>query len=214
MRTHAVRHRSRPASLLLLLWVVAYCASCTQIRRCSYEPAGRDGWQQPERVIETLELEPGQAVADLGSGSGYFVLPLARAVGPAGNVYAVDVDADMNEVVAERAREANLTNVTTVLAGADDARLAESSVDLLFTSNTYHHLPDRIEYFRRLRPALRPGARVAIIEYRKQGWWLRSHATPPDAIQDEMEQAGFRLVADHDFLERQSFQVFVPTSEP
>jgi ubiquinone/menaquinone biosynthesis C-methylase UbiE len=142
------------------------------------------------------------------------VLPLARAVGPAGSVYAVDVDADMNEVVAERAREANLTNVTTVLAGADDARLAESSVDLLFTSNTYHHLPDRIEYFRRLRPALRPGARVAIIEYRKQGWWLRSHATPPDAIQDEMEQAGFRLVADHDFLERQSFQVFVPTSEP
>ena len=204
------RIRPRSSSLLVLLCVVALCAGCTQIRRCAYEPSDRDEWQQPERVIETLELEPGSAVADVGSGSGYFAIPLARSVGPSGIVYAVDVDADMNEVLARRAREAQLTNVVTVLAGPDDPRLEPASVDLVFTSNTYHHLPDRVAYFRKLRPVLRPGGRVAIIEFDKQGWWLRSHATPPALIQSELDQAGYRLVADHDFLERQSFLIFEP----
>jgi arsenite methyltransferase len=160
--------------------------------------------------VTALAIEPGDTVADLGSGSGYFTLRLAEATGASGRVLAVDVDADMNELVTERAREAGVANVETVLAQPDDPKLPEGAVDLVFTCNTYHHLEERPAYFARLRRALAPGGRVAIVEYREQAFLLRRHATPPDVIRSEMETAGYRLVADHDFLERQSFLVFAP----
>lgn len=192
------------------VWVVLLCAGCTNLKRCAYEGFGRENWQQPERVIAALAIEPGGRIADLGSGGGYFTFRLARAVGPAGKVYAVDIDGGMNRYVAEKAREANLSNVETVLARHDDPGLHDASVDLVFTCNTYHHIEDRSAYFGKLRRVLRPGGRVAIIDYDRGGWFARlfGHRTEPDAIRREMEEAGYRLDEEHDFLSRQSFVLF------
>jgi predicted methyltransferase len=192
-----------PAALLLGLALLA--AGCGAAKRLAYEGFGRDEWQQPERVVADLALASGAKVADLGSGGGYFSFRLARAVGPSGRVYAVDVDAGMNEHVADEAADQGLANVTTVLAAFDDPRLPER-VDLLFTSNTYHHLENRTAYFRAVRERyLAPGGRVAIVEFRPEKF---SHSTARETIDAEMTAAGFRLVKAFDYLDRQHFLVF------
>jgi predicted methyltransferase len=160
--------------------------------------------------VETLALAPGARVADLGSGGGYFTFRLARAVGPTGRVYAVDVDAELNEYVAGRATAEGLSQVEVILAEPADPNLPEEGVDLLFTSNTYHHIEDRARYFGAVRERLRPGGRVAILEYAESpSWFLPAHTTSAETIRSEMEAAGFRLEKDHDFLlPRQHFLVF------
>jgi predicted methyltransferase len=187
-----------------------FCSSCTWFKRCAYEGFGRDRWQQPDRVITTLAIRPGDQVADLGSGGGYFTFRLAQAVGPSGRVYAVDVDEGLNAYVAERARDLALGNVAVILAKYDDPLLPEASIDLLFTSNTYHHLENRTAYFRNVRRYLRPGGRVAIIEHAGKGWfdsWF-GHYTASETIRDEMQAAGYQLQQQPDFLPRQHFLVF------
>ena len=101
-----------------------------------------------------------------------------------------------------------------VLAQYEDPQLPER-VDLIFTCNTYHHIQDRSAYFRNAQQYLRPGGRVAIVEYKKHGWLQRvfPHHTPPETIRAEMAAAGYRLAAQHEFLERQSFLVFEAETE-
>jgi arsenite methyltransferase len=220
MQQRAHRTRTRATRLLLPVLVVLTAsllgADCgTRIKIAGYEGDDRDAWQQTERVVETLALGPGQHVADIGSGSGYFTRHLARAVEPGGRVFAVDVDAKMNAYLAEKLAEEGIANVTVVLATAEDPGLPVAGIDLVFTSNTYHHLPDQGRYFASLRKYLAPGARVAVIEYEptKAGWFARTfnHATVKQDIVSAIVAAGYRLAHDHDFLERQSFLVFEPT---
>jgi predicted methyltransferase len=185
--------------------VALLMSGCGALKRCAYEGFARDAWQQPERVVADLALVPGARVADLGAGGGYFTFRLAHAVGPTGLVFAVDVDPDMVDFLAQQAAEQGFTNVRPVLAAGDDPRLPER-VDLVFTSNTYHHLENRAAYFSALRErALAPGGRVAIVEYRPEA---TSHATARETIEREMTAAGFRLEKSFDYLERQHFLVF------
>jgi len=199
--------------------IVAWCAlgviavlavGCGPLRRLAYDGFGRDSWQQPDRVVESLALSPGASVADLGSGGGYFTWRLAEAVGESGRVYAIDVDPDMTSHLAEQSREKGHPNVETILAEFDDPLIPEDGVDLIFTCNTYHHLEAREEYFRRAAKYLRPGGRLAVIEFDGQGWVQRlfPHFTAPEVIRAEMEAAGYQRVEAFDYLERQSFQVF------
>jgi predicted methyltransferase len=205
----------RARALALLVAALLLLPACTSLKRCAYEPADRDEWQKPAEVIAALGLRPGDRVADLGSGAGYFTFRLADAVGPTGKVYATDIDAGMNEDLARRAREDRRQNVEVVLAARDDPRLPEP-VDLIFTSNTYHHLEERPAYFRQARRHLRPGGRVAIVEFRPEGFWqwIFPHSTAEEAIRAEMERAGYRLVRELDFLERQSFLIFALPAAP
>jgi SAM-dependent methyltransferase len=130
-------------------------------------------------------------------------------VGEHGRVYAVDVDSEMNERLERLARERDADNVTVVLADFDDPKIPEP-VDLIFTSNTYHHLEDRVAYLQRTAGYLRPGGRLAVLEYKRQGWFHRifGHATDAEVIQGEVEQAGYTLSAQHDFIEQQHFLIF------
>jgi ubiquinone/menaquinone biosynthesis C-methylase UbiE len=198
--------------LLLVVLLPALAGGCTWLKRSMYEGFGRDDWQQPDRVVQALALEPGERVADLGAGGGYFTFRLARAVGPTGRVYAVDVDQGMLDHVAERTAEEGVANVETVLATPTDPNLPAGSVDLVFTCNTYHHIEDRPAYFAALRGALRPGGRVAIVEYLPEGFFqsIFPHSTDAATIESEMRAAGYALEQRHDFLERQAFLVFVP----
>jgi ubiquinone/menaquinone biosynthesis C-methylase UbiE len=216
-------HRTPRLALLRLALGVALVlglagADCaTRAKIAGYEGDDRETWQQTGRVVETLGLEPGDVVADVGSGSGWFTLPLARAVAPDGRVYAVDVDPEMNAYLEERLAEEGVENVTVVLATPDDPGLPEGTVDLVFTSNTYHHLPNQRRYFASLRPYLAPGGRVAVVEYEpaKAGWFARTfgHATPKRDIVASIVAGGYRLAHDHDFLERQAFLVFEPSTD-
>lgn len=197
------RRRAGLASLLLL--TLAFGLGCTWVKRLAYEGFRRDSWQQPARVVESLGLSAGDRVADLGAGGGYFSFRLAEAVGGAGRLYAADVDPGMNDYVAGEAARRALAQVSTVLAALDDPRLPEP-VDLLFTCNTFHHLDDRVAYFRKVREKyLKPGGRVAIVDYLPE---VTDHSTDKEAILSDMQSAGFTLEVAHDWLERQSFLVF------
>jgi arsenite methyltransferase len=166
---------------------------------------------KPNEVLKALELQQGQTVADIGSGGGYFALRFAEIVGSEGHVFAVDTDQSFLDFVQNSAKEKGLANVETVLAAKDAAPLPEDSLDLIFLRNVCHHLPDRPEYFKKLKAALKPEARIAIIEYRGGGFsfhGLFGHYVPKETIIKEMEQAGYQLEKDLGFLPEQSFTVF------
>ena len=173
-----------------------------------FDDPARDAWQMPDRVIEALQLRPGQRVADLGAGTGYFSVRLARS-SAAPKVYALDIEPSMVEYVRHRAMQEGLSNVVAMLAARDRSNLPEP-VDLVLIVDTYHHLPDRVAYFTALRDLLRPTGRIAIVDFRKgapSGPPEEFRLTPAE-ISDEMGKAGFRLEAQHDFLPRQIFLVY------
>jgi arsenite methyltransferase len=201
------RRRRRFETLLVVLLFISGCAT---LKQCAYEGLNRDDWQQPQRVIESLQIEPGASIADLGAGSGYFTFRLAEAAGPDGRIYAVDVDEDMTSLIETKTKERGIKNIETILAQPETPHLPPAAIDLIFTSNTYHHIEDRVRYFAALRKALRPGGRLAIIELNGQSWFigLFGHYTPSESIQREMAQAGYRLTQEFKFLDRQSFLIF------
>jgi arsenite methyltransferase len=197
-------------SLNLILFAALIIAGCARLKQCAYEGFNRDHWQQPDKVISALHLQPGNIVADLGSGGGYFTFKLAQAVAPTGKVYAVDIDREMVALIGERAKNEAPSIVEAILAKPDDPALPATGVDVIFTANTYHHIDNRVTYFANLRRYLRPGGKVAIIDFDRRAWLegLMRHYTPAEFIQREMEQAGYVLQQDLDFLDRQSFLVF------
>jgi len=178
----------------------------------SLEDPGREEWQQPERVVEALGLTPGEAVADLGAGSGYFTVRLARAVGPTGKVYAVDVEQAMLDYLTRRAKQEQLANIQPVLAGAHDPRLPPASVDVIFICDTLHHISDRATYYPLLLRALKPGGRLVNVDFKKN---REITLGPPFAMRiaqedcaKEIEVGGFKLIQEFDFLKNQYFLVF------
>ncbi|HEY7000090.1 MAG TPA: class I SAM-dependent methyltransferase [Candidatus Binatia bacterium] len=203
--------RSDYSKLVLLTLIAALLiAGCGRLKQFAYEGFNRDSWQQPDKVIAALNLHPGEIVADLGSGGGYFTFKLAKAVAPSGKVYAVDVDKDMIELISKRLKEESGNNVETILATPTDPRLPQTGVDLIFTVNTYHHIADRSAYFANARKYLRPGGKIAIIDLDRRAWLegLLGHYTPSETIKREMEQSGYTLQQQLDFLDRQSFLIF------
>jgi len=173
-----------------------------------FDDPKRDAWQKPHEVIAALALAPDAVVADLGSGTGYFSARLAHFV-PKGRVYGVDTEPDMVKYLAERAKREGLANVIAVAGSPDDARLPQK-VDLVLLVDVYHHISDREKYFRKLRESLKPGGRVAVIDFRQdadQGP-PKGERIPPARVRSEMAQAGFDLAAEHGFLPVQYFLVF------
>jgi len=185
-------------------------ASCSKLKQWAYQGIDRDQWQQPDKVIAALQIREGAQIADLGAGGGYFTFYLAKATGPQGKVYAVDIDKGTNELIAEKAKKDGVDNVETILATAEDPLLPKSGVDLILTSNAYHHIDNRVVYFSNLGKYLKPGGRIVIIDFDRRAWLegLLRHYTPSEFIKREMEQAGYTLQEELTFLDRQSYLIF------
>lgn len=175
------------------------------------EDPSRAEWQQPEEVMARLDLKVGDEVADLGAGSGYFTLRMAREVGAIGRVYAVDTNPEMLEHIEKRAEEEELENIQTILADPDNPKLGSKSVDLIFICDVLHHVSNRDRYYPLLARALRTGGRLVNIDFHKRklpvGPPVEMKITRKDVIK-QVEAAGFRLVEDYNFLKYQYFLVF------
>jgi len=175
-----------------------------------FDDPARDAWQKPEEVISALELRPSARVADLGAGTGYFAVRIARRV-PEGSVYAIDIEEDMVRHLGERAAGEGLPNLEPVLATPADPRIPEP-VDLVLVIDTYHHIGDRVAYFRRLSGSLRTGGRLAVIDFTRESpiGPPPEHRIPPETVARELAQAGYAQVQAHDLLPNQYFLVFEP----
>jgi len=131
----------------------------------SFDDPKRDAWQMPDRVIAALDLKPGQSVADVGAGTGYFTVKLAKSSG-APKVFASDIEPNMVKHLQHRAMTEGLKNVTAVQATKESPKLPEP-VDVVLVVDTYHHIADRVAYFNALKRSLKPGGRVAIVDFKK-----------------------------------------------
>ena len=177
-----------------------------------FDDPERDKWQKPHEVITALRLAPDQSVADIGAGTGYFAVRFAHML-PQGRVYAVDVEPDMVKYLGERAKKENLANLTAVAGAPDDARIP-APVDLVLLVDVYHHIEQRAAYFRQLHAALKPGGRVAIIDFRLDApvGPPKNARIAPDRVKSEMKNAGYVMHAEHGFLPNQYFLIFRPAS--
>lgn len=161
---------------------------------------------QVDRVVETLNISPGQKVADLGSGSGLFTRPLARKVGEKGTVFAVDIDPELLKHIENTADKP--ANIRTVLAAEDDPKIPERVV-LIVIIDTLHHIKNREAYLKNLRNYLRPEGRIAIIDFSKE--WPANHAQMKYSLEELegwMKADGYKRIEKHDFLQNNFFVIY------
>jgi len=171
-----------------------------------FEDAARAQKLQIERVMDLLGIKRGARVADIGAGSGWFTVRSARRVGNEGVVYAVEINPEYVRDIKRRAKREKLSNIRTVLGKPNDPMLPQASIDVAFLLKTYHEIEQPIAFLRRMRPSLRPGARLAIIDKNGKG---DDHGVNADVVIKEAAQAGFTLAAQHDFVKGDSVDYFL-----
>lgn len=173
------------------------------------DPA-RDEWQRPDVVLAALGITQTSVVCDVGAGTGYFALRLAKL---AAQVYAVDVEPQLLSLLRDRVASAGLQNVTPVLGLPDDPLIPAAVCDLVLVVNVFHHVPDKAAYLRRLQAALRHGGRVAIIDFHKRELPVGPPVDHKFAREDCLEQiraAGLQVVTESDSLPYQYFLIMRP----
>ena len=171
----------------------------------------REREERTDLLLDNLPLEPGAVAADIGAGTGYFSLPMARKVGAEGRVLAVDIQPEMLEIISDRVEREGLDNVDMILASETDPRLPDNSVDLVLLVDAYHEFSHPAEVMQGIVRGLRPGGRVVLIEYRGEDPRVpikRLHKmTEAQAIR-ELQAAGLEWVETLGFLPQQHFLVF------
>ena len=168
---------------------------------------GRDDWQRPDVALAALGVTKESVVCEIGTGTGYFALRLAKL---ATWVYAIDVEPRLLSLVRDRAASGGVQNLTPVLGLPLDPLVSPALCDLILTVNTFHHVPDKAAYLRRLRTSLRPGGRVAIIDFHKRELPVGppvDHKLAREECLEHIHAAGLRVLVEHDSLPYQYFFV-------
>jgi SAM-dependent methyltransferase len=171
-----------------------------------FDSPGRDERLQINRVMDILGIVPGKNVADIGAGSGWFTVRAAKRVGVAGIVYAADINPEAVHYIEDRARKEKLQNVKSILSQPDNPLLPANAVDAVLLLKTYHEVAEPIVLLRNLRPALRSGAKVGVIDRNGNG---EDHGVGRDIVLSEAKEAGYRLVDQYDFVKGDKMDYFL-----
>jgi precorrin-6B methylase 2 len=156
----------------------------------------REQEENPDGALDALNLKPGMVVADVGAGTGYMSLKLAKRVGPSGKVYAEDVQAEMLDKVRANAAKAGVSNIQTVQGSFTDPKLPKGQMDLILLVDVYHEFSEPQKMLQRIRDALKPGGRLVLLEYRKEDPnipILAEHKMSVTEVKTELEAEGFAL---------------------
>jgi ubiquinone/menaquinone biosynthesis C-methylase UbiE len=173
----------------------------------------RAAWQRPDEVVQALAIRPGDTVGEIGAGPGYFTLRLARAVGPTGRVLAVDVVPELIAVLRQRLEAAGVGNVAPVLAEPGDPGLPPGSCDLVLIVDAFHHFSDGVAYLRALAARLKPGGRIANLDFHKREMPVGpplEHKVAREDFLSAAKAAGLEVVEEKTFLPHQYFLVLRP----
>ena len=200
--------------LVLIVGLLAQAQQRTPEEYAKFlEGADRVARMQVPRVVSALELRPGMKVADIGSGSGLFTRPIARAVGPKGMAFAVDIDPALLKIVERSAANEKLANVRTVLGTVSDPKLPEP-VDLAFVCDTLHHIEKPDAYLQTLKKYLTPEGRIAVIDFTDK--WPQGHESMRYSLAQLdgwMKAAGMTRIASHPWLDNSFFVVYRLSTE-
>ncbi len=166
------------------------------------EEENREIYRERATLAAVVGPRTGSVVADLGAGSGFMVNEFSKLVGPQGRVYAVDINPDMLQRIADGAKAASIGNVETITCPEDSTNLAENSVDMVFICDTYHHFEYPVQTMASVRQALRPGGQLVVVDFNRvegvsEGWMLEHVRAGKDVFLREIEQAGFELINEH-----------------
>jgi SAM-dependent methyltransferase len=167
--------------------------------------------EQPGKVLDEMNLRPGMTVADVGTGVGYFAERMARKVGPAGKVFANDIQPEMLELLRERLARQKLRNVEPVLGAADDPKLPQACCDYILLVDVYHEFSQPQKMLARMKESLKPGGRLVLVEYRKEDPAVPirfEHKMSVDEVRAELEAEGFELERISRILPRQHIFFF------
>jgi len=171
----------------------------------------REEEERPELVLQALKPKPGDAIADIGAGTGYFSWRMAKTVGPKGKIYAVDIQQEMLDLLGKKMAERGVTNVIPVLGRIDDTRLPTNSVDLVIMVDVYHEFSHPYEMMQSISRALKQGGRVAFVEYRAEDPTVpikRVHKMSEAQVRKEMNAVPLDWVETSELLPRQHIIVF------
>ena len=178
-----------------------------------FDDPGRDVWQKPDAVLDAIGVKPGMTVADIGAGTGYFSVHIAKAVGSKGLVLAIDIEPNFVDYMKERAAKAKLAQFVPVLAFPEDPKLPAHAVDLVLIVDTWHHIDDRLQYLVTLAAGLKAGGRVAVVDFKKGDFPVGppdAHKLTADQVSAEFLAAGWRKASQWDELPYQYVIVFTP----
>jgi ubiquinone/menaquinone biosynthesis C-methylase UbiE len=217
MSTGVYRRASRVYGVLVLFafiaGVIAMPAQYRQPKAADYikilEDPHRIDRLMPPEIIRKIGFKPGQVVADIGSGSGLFTRPMARAVEPSGKVYAVDIDRDLLAHVARTAADQGIRNITTVLAPEDSPSLPKGSLDVALICDTLHHIAQRQVYLQNLRECLKPDGRLVIIDF--STGWPAGHESlhfTMEELAGWIRDAGYVKVSEFEDIEGNFFHIY------
>jgi cyclopropane fatty-acyl-phospholipid synthase-like methyltransferase len=171
-----------------------------------FESPGREQRLHIDRVMDILGIATGKSVADIGAGSGWFTVRAAERVGHSGTVYAVDINPEAIQYIDQRTKKESLANVKTILSTPDDPKLAKGTVDAVLLLKTYHEVADPVALLEHLRPALRPGARLGIIDKNGEA---ANHGVGQKIVVEEAARAGYRLVDTYNFVKDDGMDYFL-----
>lgn len=175
------------------------------------ERPSREREERTDLLLDNLPIEPGDTVADIGAGTGYFSLPMAAQVGDTGKVYAVDIQQEMLDIIALRTEQQGITNIERVLAAADDPRLPSNAIDMVLLVDAYHEFEWPYEVMSGIVDSLVSGGRVVLIEYRAEDPRVpikRLHKMSEEQARRELEALGLVFAENRDLLPQQHFLVF------
>jgi ubiquinone/menaquinone biosynthesis C-methylase UbiE len=173
-----------------------------------FDDPARDKWQLPSKVVEALQVKPKEVVADIGAGTGYFSFRIAKAQ-PESKIYAADVEKDMLTFLAEESKRQNCTNVIPFEISTTKPELPEKA-DLALIVDTFHHIDDRVRYFKDLQSSLTPDCRLVIIDFTEKSpvGPPQDHRIEKEEVIAELKESGFTLSNEKEFLPYQYFLEF------
>ena len=173
----------------------------------------REAEEAPTKAVAALQVRPGQVVADVGAGSGYYTMLLSAAVGPRGRVYATDIQPEMLALIRKKIEKTSVSNVELVLGTPTESRLPNGSLDLALMVDVYHELARPQAFLQSLKRALKPDGRLVLIEFRKESQWVpirEEHKMTVREARIELEAEAYRFDRVIDVLPWQHILVFRP----
>ena len=194
----------------IILILMAFLSSC--LAQCGIndrqkhfnELAGSAEWQ-PDKILQTLNIQKGWYIGDLGAGGGYYTFRFSEETGKEGRVFAADINRDFLEGIKKEAEKRNLHNVDTILALEDDSRFNDNSLDLIFIRNTFHHFTNRNSYMKGLAKKLKKNGKIAIIDYKSEMLRFFGHNISREDVLSAIENTGLVIESEFDFIEKQYF---------